>query len=56
MEIGGADNPLVKKVLAGKSPARAAAELVKGTKLADVAVRKKLAEGGKKRSKAPTTR
>jgi hypothetical protein len=43
----GADDPLVKKVLNGKSPADRAAELVMGTKLKDVAVRKKLWEGGK---------
>ena len=38
----GADNPLVQKVLAGKSPHARAAELVSGTKLKDVAVRKDL--------------
>jgi len=38
----GADNPLVKKVLAGKSPHGRAVELVSGTKLKDVAVRKDL--------------
>ncbi len=38
----GADNPLVKKVLAGKSPHDRAVELVSGTKLKDVAVRKDL--------------
>jgi hypothetical protein len=43
----GADNDLVKKVLAGKSPQDRAAELVTGTKLKDPAVRKKLYEGGK---------
>jgi hypothetical protein len=36
----GADDPLVKKVLAGKSPHDRAVELVSGTKLKDVAVRK----------------
>ncbi len=36
----GADNPLVQKVLAGKSPHERAVELVTGTKLKDVAVRK----------------
>ena len=44
----GEDNPLVKKVLAGKSPSVRAAELVTGCKLKDVAERKKLYEGGKK--------
>jgi hypothetical protein len=38
----GADNPLVQKVLAGKSPHARAVELVTGTKLKDVAVRKEL--------------
>src|SRR5438094_6151504 len=38
----GADNPLVQKVLAGKSPRARAVELVSGTKLKDVALRKAL--------------
>jgi hypothetical protein len=38
----GADDPLVKKVLAGKSPHDRAVELVSGTKLKDVAMRKEL--------------
>ena len=38
----GADNPLVKKVLAGKSPHARAVELVSGTKLKDASVRKNL--------------
>jgi len=38
----GADNPLVQKVLTGKSPHARAVELVSGTKLKDVAVRKDL--------------
>jgi hypothetical protein len=38
----GADDPFVKKVLAGKSPHDRAVELVSGTKLKDVAVRKDL--------------
>ncbi|HVU88206.1 MAG TPA: S46 family peptidase, partial [Pirellulales bacterium] len=46
MEIEGADDPLVQKILAGKSPRERAAELVGGSKLADVALRKQLAEGG----------
>ena len=44
-ELGG-DDPLVKKVLAGKSPHNRAAELIKGTEVRDVAFRKKLYEGG----------
>jgi hypothetical protein len=38
----GADDPLVKKVLAGKSPHDRAVELVSGTRLKDVAARKNL--------------
>ena len=43
----GATDPLVVKVLAGKSPRQRAAELIKTTKVRDVAYRKKLYEGGK---------
>jgi hypothetical protein len=46
-QLGG-DHPLVVKVLDGKSPADRAAALVAGTKLADVAERKRLEEGGQK--------
>jgi hypothetical protein len=46
VEWAGANNPLVGRVLAGKSPQERAAELVRGSKLADVAVRRQLAEGG----------
>jgi len=42
----GADDPYVKIILGGRTPAQAAAELVKGTKLADPAVRKQLVDGG----------
>jgi hypothetical protein len=42
----GKDNPDVQKVLQGKSPADAAKEMISGTKLDDVAVRKQLYEGG----------
>jgi Peptidase S46 len=38
----GTDNPLVQKVLAGKSPHARAVDLVTGTRLKDVAVRKDL--------------
>jgi hypothetical protein len=44
----GADDPLVKKVLAGKSPSERAYELISGSKVRDVEFRKKLFEGGKK--------
>src|SRR5262249_7316147 len=43
----GADNAIVKQVLAGKSPRERATELIKGTKMKDVALRKKLWDGGK---------
>jgi Peptidase S46 len=47
IEIAGMDHPLVKKILAGKSPQARAAELVHGSKLNQVSERKKLFEGGK---------
>ena len=43
----GADNDVVKMALAGKSPDDRAKELIAGTKLDEVAVRKQLYEGGK---------
>jgi hypothetical protein len=43
----GADNDTVKIALAGKPPADRAQEVIEGTKLDDVAVRKQLYEGGK---------
>ena len=42
----GGDDPLVREVLAGKNPASRAAELVQESKLHDVEVRRKLAQGG----------
>jgi hypothetical protein len=42
----GVNDPLVQKVLAGKSPRTRAAELINGTRVRDVAFRKKLYEGG----------
>jgi len=42
----GADNPDVHKALAGKTPEERAKELIEGTKLDDVAVRKQLYDGG----------
>jgi Peptidase S46 len=47
VELLGADNPLVKQVLAGKTPEARANELVSGTKLKDPEYRKELAKGGK---------
>jgi hypothetical protein len=40
------DHPLVQEVLKGRSPEQAAVELIDGSTLADVAVRRKIAEGG----------
>ena len=48
----GHDDPLVQKVLAGKSPSERAYELVSGTKVNQVDLRKKLYEGGKEAVKA----
>ena len=45
-ETLGKDNPNVQKVLNGKTPADAAKDIIAGTKLDDVAVRKQLYEGG----------
>jgi hypothetical protein len=45
-EVLGADNPDVKKALAGKSPEERAKEVIEGTKLDDVVARKQLYEGG----------
>lgn len=45
-ETLGAEDPLVKAALAGKSPRARAEEVVLGSRLADVAVRRALAEGG----------
>ncbi len=42
----GANSDAIKKILGGKSPADRAKELIQGTKLDDVAVRKQLYEGG----------
>ncbi len=41
------NDPLLRQVLAGKSPNERASELVRGTKLKDPAFRKQLGEGGK---------
>jgi Peptidase S46 len=43
----GVESPLVKMALAGKSPIARATQLVKGTRLKDVAFRRKLYAGGK---------
>ncbi|MGA2618037.1 MAG: S46 family peptidase [Thermoguttaceae bacterium] len=45
MELSGADDKLVRKVLSGKSPRERAAELIRGTRIGDVAFRRQLAAG-----------
>ena len=42
----GVNDPLMQKILAGKSPRERAAELINGTHVRDVAVRKRLYDGG----------
>lgn len=44
----GAEHPLVKKILDGKSPEARAKELIEGTRLQDVPYRRQLAAGGLK--------
>ncbi|MBI1851111.1 MAG: S46 family peptidase [Planctomycetes bacterium] len=46
IEALGNDDPFVKAVLAGRTPAQVAHDAVEGTKLDDVAVRKALLDGG----------
>ena len=46
-QMVGADNPLVKQILAAKTPKARAAELVAGTKMGDAGTRKALLAGGK---------
>lgn len=45
VELRGGDDPWIAKILAGKSPTERAAELVAGSKLADVNERKRIADG-----------
>src|SRR4029077_20443115 len=47
MEHAGANNQWVRKTLQGRSPQSRADELVRGTRLKDVAYRKQLAKGGR---------
>jgi len=46
VELLGADNAMVKQILAGKTPEERANELISGTKLKDPEFRKELAKGG----------
>ena len=45
MEVRGADDPLVRKVMEGKSPAVRASDLIRGTRLDDVEFRRQALEG-----------
>jgi len=54
VELLGADHPLVKQVLNGKTPEARADELIDGTKLKDPAFRKQLAGGGQQAIEAST--
>src|SRR5262249_10965258 len=56
MEQAGADNEWVRKALQDKSPNARADELVRGTRLKDVAVRKELAKGGREPTAGPSDR
>jgi hypothetical protein len=51
-DVLGPKNEMILKLLGGKSPQARAEEVVKGTKVADVAFRKSLYEGGDKAVKA----
>jgi hypothetical protein len=46
-EMKGMSDPLVQKILAGKSPGERASELIRGTKLNSVAARKELAKASR---------
>jgi len=54
VELLGADHPLVKQIMKGKTPEVRAAELIAGTKLKEVAFRKQLAAGGTRAIEAST--
>lgn len=51
-ELVGMQDPLLQQVLAGKSPRQRAGELVAGSQLQNVDLRKQLADGGKAASEA----
>jgi hypothetical protein len=48
LQVLGADDPFVKVALAGRAPREVADDLMRTTKLADVALRKQLVQGGRK--------
>src|SRR6266850_851175 len=50
----GPDDPWVKAILDGKTPAQVASEVIRGTKLTDPAARKALVEGGESAVSAST--
>lgn len=52
LELKGADDDLVRRIMDGQSPARRATRLVEGSRLADVDVRRELVEGGREAVKA----
>jgi len=54
LEKLGPDNPYVKAVLGGRTPAEVAREVVGGTRLADPAFRKSLLEGGEEAVRTST--
>jgi peptidase S46-like protein len=54
VELLGADHPLVKQILDGKTPDGRASELIDGTKLKDPAFRKELAAGGRQAIESST--
>jgi hypothetical protein len=54
VEAFGAENPLVKRVLDGKTPEARAAELIDGTKLKDPEFRRQLAAGGRQAIESST--
>src|SRR6266704_2491708 len=54
VELLGADHPLVKQIMNGKTPEARANELIEGTKLKGVAFRKELAAGGKQAIESST--
>jgi len=54
LEELGPDNPFIKTVLNSRAPKEVAAEVIQGTKLTDVAVRRQLMDGGQEAVEAST--